>query len=161
MDNLDKLNKIATHDSNWLKDAKKRSILKGNKLIAKFMGAKIDPETICNLEGKTYIFPKTPSKLTIGGTLRYDEKWLLGSFLKPFNECYHTSWNWLMPVVERISKILDSEDSPLDALFEEENEEAMDYYVEFNEVSLLDLNITDLYNTIVEFIKWYNKTKKQ
>jgi len=127
--------------------------LENNKLIAEFMGwtEGID-------EGGMFGKPCKAWRNTdnLDNLLGYCD-----GYVRIGSEKFHSSWDWLMPVVERISKILDSEDSPLDALFEEENEEAMDYYVEFNEVSLLDLNITDLYNTIVEFIKWYNKTKKQ
>jgi hypothetical protein len=66
-------------------------ILEGNKLIAEFMGGKYMPYT----EGmfghfEHFMFPD----------LQYDE-----NFIKINDLEYYSSWNWLMPVIEKISKI--------------------------------------------------------
>ena len=54
---------------------------------------------------------------------------------------YNTSWDWLMPVVQKCYKI--------------DNEEGFDSLV--NAVSTLDIDGT--YKAVVEFINEYNKTK--
>lgn len=63
-------------------------IVKGNKLIAEFMGAKIvDPVGNCL---RTVKYPKVTHGLNVHneGNLEYDY-----------------SWDWLMPVIEKISKV--------------------------------------------------------
>lgn len=57
---------------------------------------------------------------------------------------YHTSWNWLMPVIERIIDVI----SPLD----EEDEQNLSQ-------TLLYGYKDDVYKLVVEFIKEYNKIK--
>ena len=89
--------------------------MKENKLIAEFMGLK-----------------------------RYgykDENYLvLNKHLSPEQLPYHTSWDWLMPVVQKCYKI--------------DNEEGFDSLVDA--VSTLDIDGT--YKAVVEFIK-QTKTK--
>jgi hypothetical protein len=67
---------------------------------------------------------------------------------------YHTDWNWLMPVVERIE---------LDMGF--------DVYIHYNNCTITDgenafeneaepnQKIYATYQSVVEFIKWYNENK--
>ena len=90
-----------------------------NKIIAEFMG-RVIPE----------------DKLEF-----YDEN--------PTTHYYHSNWNWLMEVVEKIYT--------LDLYY--------DKYIDFNS-SLIDsgkiklsTNINHVYNACVEFIKWYNENK--
>ena len=84
-----------------------------NKLIAEFMGAIFDDN------GMTRICDK-------------------GGRVSDLNLLFHTSWDWLMPVVQKCYKIDDEEgfDSLVDA------------------VSTLDIDGT--YQAVVEFIKEYN-----
>jgi len=53
---------------------------------------------------------------------------------------YHSSWDWLMPVVEKIESV--NEGVPQQLL----------------NVSLFSY-IEDVYNAVVEFIEWYNENK--
>lgn len=53
---------------------------------------------------------------------------------------YHTSWDWLMPVVEKCMRTGDNTDE-WDTLYN----------------ALSTLNITNTYKAVVEFIKQYNK----
>ena len=55
---------------------------------------------------------------------------------------YHTSWDWLMPVVEKIKDLGYSQE--LDKI---------------DNVLTCDLRINSLYKAVVEFIKWYNENK--
>ena len=58
---------------------------------------------------------------------------------------YHKSWDWLMPVVEKIFKdFYKLNPCPI--------------YLKINiEKALNEVNIEAVYNACVEFIKWYNQ----
>jgi len=64
---------------------------------------------------------------------------------------YHTSWDWLMPVVRKIVKICCNEN---------EDAFASDEYTSILETIPL-ARIEDSYKVVVEFIKWYNQNKKK
>ena len=90
--------------------------MKDNKIIAEFMGL------------------TEPFELPQFGTIRPD-----GEFKTEFNTHqlkYHTSWDWLMPVVQKIRL----EDLDFDVLE-------------------IGLPFNDVYDAVVEFINEYNKTK--
>ena len=57
---------------------------------------------------------------------------------------YHISWDWLMPVVEKISKSLD-----IDQLIE------CDEWLNIRD-ELMTARIETVHNAVVEFIKQYN-----
>ena len=59
---------------------------------------------------------------------------------------YHTSWDWLMPVV-------------IECFERFGNTDTIDY-MRLND-ALLTCNIDELYKVVVEFIKEYNDTKEQ
>lgn len=66
---------------------------------------------------------------------------------------YSTSWNWLMPVVEKIEKTWSYE---------------IDIYQNICEINTVDLirnegetKLDATYKSVVEWIKWYNKEKNQ
>jgi hypothetical protein len=76
---------------------------------------------------------------------------------------YHNSWDWLMPVVEKIENIEDNR-----FLFQISTRQG--FYAEVRERLSYETKIEDawgktrieaVYNTCVEFIKWYNLTKKK
>ena len=90
--------------------------MKDNKIIAEFMGL------------------TEPFELPQFGTIRPD-----GEFKTEFNTHqlkYHTSWDWLMPVVQKIRL----EDLDFDVLE-------------------IGLPFNDVYDAVVEFINEYNETK--
>ena len=90
-----------------------------NRLIAEFMKWDVKrPSTI-------------PSNLHLSN-LELDN----GEIFEPL---FHSSWDWLMPVVQKCYKI--------------DNEEGFDNLVDA--VSTLDIDTT--YNEVIEFIKLYNK----
>jgi hypothetical protein len=105
-----------------------------NRIIAEFMGF--------------YGNPKTKEPIT---SIEKDSK-------------YHLSWDWLMPVVDKIEDFQDGEDGDLmrGHLYNFRIEqyfvyildgESMDVIIEMNGDSKLDAT----YNAVVEFIKSYNK----
>lgn len=95
---------------------KKTEIMKENKLIAEFMQKGSKSLGIYDFDGCHY---------------RLDE-------LK-----FHTSWDWLMPVVESIFERLDSRDNSA---------------TEIKKYMLLCC-LDETYNAVVEFINQYNKNK--
>lgn len=136
-----------------------KEISEGNKLIAEFMGG------VCSnyADGsKGWIIPN----LTKNG-VEGDEKSLK----------FHSSWDWLMPVVEKIGKTI----IPKDWL-----KAGWDLSVHYSihsvgvsfEIGDHDLHITDsgieakmwdniskepitrTWLAVIEFIKWYNENKK-
>lgn len=114
--------------------------LENNKLIAEFMGI-------------------TPNEAGVYHVSKHK-----GYSLE--NLLYHTSWDWLMPVVEKIESFQDGEDgdSMRGHLYNFRIEqhfvyildgESMDVIIEMNGDSKLDAT----YNAVVEFINQYNKNK--
>lgn len=120
-----------------------------NELIAKFMGKTIQPQV------------GTPEFVRWNGE-RCDYSY--------YEVAYHTSWDWLMPVVEKICKhVYDKE--TIDGvnfiftahlrtfgMFSEDGK----YMVRFNRMSLHESEnmIEATYHAVVEFIKWYNQQNK-
>ena len=101
--------------------------LESNKLIAEFMGFTI-------IQGDVYNIPVPKNDVGIGYT--------------PNKMQYHTSWDWLMPVVEKIWDITGSR-----TLFYHQISEDETLFV--NDYQNLS-NIEHCYKAAVEFIKWYN-----
>lgn len=94
----------------------KEEILEGNKLIAEFM-QDIDSSTNWRY---------------VDGRLTNGVSWLIPE--------YHTSWDWLMPCIGKISNKCE-EPEELDGL----------------KYALLTNNIEEAWISCIEFIKWYNE----
>tara|TARA_R110000772_G_scaffold199569_1_gene310167 strand:- start:85 stop:405 length:321 start_codon:yes stop_codon:yes gene_type:complete len=98
-----------------------------NKLIAEFMGMiRHDQDEGCMIQ------------MTHQGN-----KVVLVSSMK-----YHSSWDWLMPVVDKYYAVLEGMIG----------ESEWDWRVKLHE-QLLDINLDELYKVVVEFINEYNKNK--
>lgn len=111
-----------------------------NELIAEFMGKQITAVTANFGERvKVLVLPDKPLSERRTG--------------KSIEAKYDTSWDWLMPVVEKISKL---DLGPI------ENENASQKEIEEAtkqaEVCMLciDTPIDFVHQAVVEFIKWYN-----
>ena len=102
-------------------------IIVNNKIIAKFMGNKMN--------GDYYVSG-------------YDAKFPTTILVHPSDLAYDEDWNWIMPVVEKISII--ASDNPNTKLYEQAGK-------------VLSTNICcsveTVWNRVVEFIKWYNENK--
>jgi len=114
--------------------------MKDNILIAKFMGWTWSKEG----NGKTYLMnPRLKPEEIIYST-------------RPEQLLFHKSWDWLMPVVEKIWSIIG-------------NRESIFYFQFYNFSELISAshdNIGkdhkyDCWLAVVKFIKWYNKQKKK
>ena len=71
--------------------------------------------------------------------------------LVPEEPQYHTSWDWLMPVVVKCFAIHDDEEF----MYDKWTEKADNLNYILNN-ALLEINIQSLYQAVVEFIKTYN-----
>ena len=102
-----------------------------NKLIAEFMG--LDTEVFKSGKVNYYYYDKV-SKQEI--------------FLEAHELPYNVSWNWLMPVIERINILVMEDD-----FYELYNSEEWDNITH----TLIQIKIKYVYQAVVEFIKEYNK----
>lgn len=132
--------------------------LENNKLIAEFMGGKItnEPDPFWPDDGtknKWYASfepGNNPRKSSKSGTKR--QLWDLD---------YHTSWDWLMPVVEKIEKIPDTWVRIYgdEKYFECEIDDA-NYTNADGTGSRFHIRgktkIDAVYQAVLEFINWYN-----
>ena len=110
-------------------------IKENKRLIAKFMGY------IDNGDGEYLIHPDTNYDHSLN-----DFDWFL----------YHNSWEWLMPVVEKINTL---DDYGYSVIIHQHYTEV--YKNEPKPVVIISTSgddcIKGVYNAVVEFIKWYNK----
>lgn len=111
-----------------------KEIESGNRLIAEFMGYRLDDKFSKAFKG-IKLWTSSPD---------FDNplyKLLEGNELKQLY--FHSSWDWLMPVVEKIKNI------------------SIEQFYEKKKVmnALYDVDINILWQAVVEFIKWYNTTK--
>jgi hypothetical protein len=132
-----------------------KEILENNKLIAEFTGAK-EQEFIDGSIGLSFWNPNGSGRLgkyPDGSTSKYDDE------LK-----YHFSWDWLMPVVEKIEKFrfkdeIDTTDAIQNYAFLRTLQRNQ---ARINRFSLFtgDTKIDAVWKAVVEFIKWYNRQEK-
>jgi hypothetical protein len=99
--------------------------MKDNKLIAEFMG--MQETNLGWVDGRRHI--------------------LNDDSMSPL--LFHTSWDWLMPCLQKI----------LDLTFSDDEKETSDSeYFYLIRDCVPDINHT--YKAVVEFIKWYNQNKE-
>lgn len=127
---------------------KRKKIIKGNEIIAKFMISK---------KGKKLKVPGCIYRQDINDGLLVEDS-LDEEDYESFK--YHSSWDWLMPVVEKINTLLypNEDDGYADQLIEQDNDLIFDFqnahYFGYRAETL-----KDIYNKCITFIKWYNKNK--
>lgn len=74
---------------------------------------------------------------------------IYGSLL-PYDLLFHNSWDWLMPVVTLITEKTKSIYPNIHDSF----------FYDSIKRNLLSTNIKSVYNSVVDFIEWYNTSKK-
>lgn len=125
-----------------------KNIEENNKLIAEFMGY------IDNGDPEYLIHPETNYDHSIN-----DKEWFL----------YNTSWDWLMPVVEKIEPLvlnvsISKNGTNIMRFFENGNLplDNPSFIITLNEAGIKNVNtkIEATYKAVVEFIKWYNENKE-
>ena len=119
-----------------IKTRQENELLENNKLIAEFLRANKQPDRI-DADVYEYEMYGIIECIEDGE----DEK----HFYHPEEMLFHT-WNWLMPVVEKISQM---EDDDFD----------MQIYNRYEYVIKLPITVSReaIYKAVVEFIKWYNE----
>lgn len=134
-----------------------------NELIAQFMGAE-------RREGPRAFNPdQTIVQWIIKGNPYNQHRDDVKHWYQPVELKYHESFDWLMPVVEKIAKIetndkvYNGEDSYFDSYFPRTfamiNCETREFMVRLNRNPLHQSTslIEASYKAVVEFIKWYNQ----
>lgn len=119
-------------------------IIEGNELIAKFMGWEVDKYTGKEInyfvEGQLDVYPK-----------------VVGSCIAFQHMKFHTSWDWLMPVVEKIEKLgfwVNIKKNHVTVAWDNKGSfDSKMIHSEFGDQS----KIQRVYTCVVEFIKWYNE----
>jgi len=127
------------------KYTEREEILSGNKLIAKFMGWEHYED------GQTYMFPNLYPIYNIDDDR--NTGWISEQIS---NAEFHTRWDWIMPVVEKIAKNYDVRITWIPS--------AMDVtYISRPNVSDGEISsmggmtaIENTWQAVVRFIEWYN-----
>ena len=123
-----------------------KEIIEGNKLIAEFMGCYGDAHFAGGEQVYRYGFKDT----------HITERWHESEFLD--KTPYHSSWDWLMPVVKKIKDL------------------AMDRDLEFNEALVHkeaksrftpianecgNVNIENVHYCVIKFVTWLNSQQNK
>lgn len=125
-----------------------QEIIEGNKLIAEFMGAEV-------------LSPKTKfTYYDFGDNWSETNSYVFQQKIHDNMLKYHSSWDWLIPIIDKIELIEDSKyvvqiAADRCTIFEWNDSENI---VKFN-VMHTGEKITATYKCIIEFIKWYNNGK--
>lgn len=105
----------------------KEDIIEGNKIIAEFIGYKYSEKRGCHYTG-----------------IRNDETGQHQDYTEYWNLKYHSSWDWLKPVIDKIF---------IYALAYPEQVNAI------RDISIV-VDIVHCWEKVVQFITWYNEHKK-
>lgn len=118
---------------------KAKELVEGNKLIAEFMG---------------YEYFNDHKLNGIKGVLKKEGKLSLHANIidKSFCTKYHSSWDWLMPVVEKIEHNI----TPVEILDTQCRIGRTIYNKEEILVSSDESKIESVWQAVVQFIQWYN-----
>lgn len=128
-----------------------------NKLLARFMGWTYD------YSGIHWAVPTTDNLIPESENYRSGTRLLDGELM------FHKSWDWLIPVIEKISKLNlpdpdgSSEDwQPFPRTFGMINDENGNFMFRFNRYGLHEapVLIDAAYSAVVEFLEGYMKTRK-
>lgn len=144
-----------------------------NELIAEFMG-----EVICAATSDVPPFTSSAREFkTFSECQEFCDKWR-GEGYKPFLKRgpmeYGTSWDWLMPVVEKIEGVKLTDDglrvfstgANVTIFYKacqieyEPDDESGDDHDEWDTQTQGETKHEAVYKAVVEFIKWYNENSK-
>jgi len=136
-------------------------ILEGNKLIAEFMGYKPCFSHIID----KYNYTQTVDGFLITGKCNagnHQEDEYENFAIKHL--IFHYSWDWLMPVVEKIESIseLSLNRKCNFHVTIEKHQCVIMWGISFTISDIYDYNnskISTVYKSVIEFIKWYNENK--
>jgi len=128
----------------------------GNKLIAEFVGLKIRWVDSPGYAGESGDWDM---EIDFPDFFDHDEQlaYLYETEIPEENYKFHSSWDWLMGVVEKIKFSTFSDD------WVSGNKVVDEYLFYWDNIkdSLLAITITNVFNSVVEYIMWYNRNNKQ
>lgn len=143
----------------------KNEILEGNKLIAEFMGNEMIEISIPFQYELGVPLPISGNTCTIDNAdeevrLEIDEGNINGAEMMTEILNYNSSWDKLMPVVEKIESTNRKVEISECTCFIYPNE-TLENYDEYNYeiTTIYPTKIKAVYNAVVKFIKWYNQSK--
>jgi hypothetical protein len=106
--------------------------MESNKLIAEFMGVKptmYSPDTYGYVDSPFFSVMEDNPEKVMEAIAKYSK--------------YHTSWDWLIPVIKKIREIVESTNMPM--------------YVGMSQrLNPFEYSIESIYKGVVEYIKNYN-----
>lgn len=129
------------------------NITENNKLIAEFLDWEFDDLS------ETF---ETPFLKLIDPNAFGDEQY--SCKLQDFELEFHSDWNWLMSVVEKIENLQDENNCAIyNVQIEQSFTEIIDNHTSETIIYNIDADskIEAVYNTVIEFIKWYNEQNKK
>lgn len=123
----------------------KEEIETGNKLIIDFLNWKIYTYNGPYMTFKCYKVNSYPD-------IYIPESGILPA--NPSNLKFHSSWDWLMPVVEKIENL---EDYIIEISYKQCIIKSYEKNMEIITSRYLDSKIEAVWASVVEFIRWYNE----
>mgnify|MGYP003654978666 CR=1 FL=1 len=114
--------------------------MNNNKLIAEFMGVH-DEISLDSIAGNIHSWSDSPFFY-----ITEDSKDKVMEGITKYSK-YHTSWDWLMPVIKTIRDHVN-----VDMGFEEYD----NWRENFKQIDPYNYNLSECYKAVVEFIKTYN-----
>ena len=129
------------------------NIIENNKLIAEFLDWEFDDLS------ETF---ETPFLKLVDSHAFGDEQF--SCKLQDFELEFHSDWNWLMSVVEKIENLQDENNCAIyNVQIEQSFTEIIDNHTSETIIYNIDADskIEAVYNTVIEFIKWYNEQNKK
>lgn len=132
------------------------NIIENNKLIAKFMGLN-KTKMFFNLKTGNYV-----KKETADCDIKVVDVYLKNN--KPItNFYYHSDWNWLMEVVEKIESLPTMKDNG--NFFFEIHQDSVTVFNSTRMDIIIEVigqgsRINNTYQAVIEFIQWYNQETK-
>jgi hypothetical protein len=132
-----------------------QEILEGNKLIAKFMGAKLNRHVNDRIYSENQF---TWTKEAIGWIDDINMEGVTTNWINGLK--YHESWDWIMPVVEKIEKNLDIKiiigGSDWCTIIRITSMLPYTEYEIVDECSLTGKKIEAVWLAVIKYIKWHN-----
>lgn len=120
--------------------------LEGNKLIAEFMGLPLGSAKGRELFGSDRVKKAVYIGLRKSGVVGYSDAYWI-SWVNPIQCQYHSSWDWLMPVLEKLPYKYDY--CAID--------EILDKIIERLKIALYDADIQATWQAVVDFIRWHKQ----
>lgn len=117
------------------------NIKENNKIIAEFLGWKIKNVG----KGDFYDLDNLMKSNILNYEVYYIELENQGCIFE-IDLCFHNDWNWLILILQRINECVEDFDLPDDSNL-----------IGDISIALLNLDIEELYLSVVEFINYYNK----